>query len=217
MALINQSVSPVQSSPVQQSVSQFISFQCVIACVSPKYVVSHHCIKELALADLLHKPIIPVMIDKVAWPPPGGMSLIFSQLVYINLKGKHLRRNMTKSTKWLVRPAKTQIGLGIRPVWSESLLCAQWVAKGPSFLHSLSGQQRLWSDWGDAQADLSLRWAHMPFCWFCHVAAHLFLYSILKYTDWLYNASLGLQLFFVVQRNCDNFYLRNRSALAVNC
>ena len=63
-------------------------FQCVIACVSPKYVVSHHCIKELALADLLHKPIIPVMIDKVAWPPPGGMSLIFSQLVYINLKGK---------------------------------------------------------------------------------------------------------------------------------
>ena len=23
------------------------------------------------------------------------------------------------------------------------------------------------SDWADAQADLSLRWAHMPFCWFC--------------------------------------------------
>ena len=25
---------------------------------------------------------------------------------------------------------KTQISLGIHPVWSESLLCAQWVAKG---------------------------------------------------------------------------------------
>ena len=25
----------------------------------------------------------------------------------------------------------------------------------------------------DAQADLSLRWAHMPFCWFCQEAAHL--------------------------------------------
>ena len=35
-----------------------------------------------------------------------------------------------------VRPAKTQISLGIRPVWSESLLCAQWVAKDPSFLHA---------------------------------------------------------------------------------
>ena len=31
-----------------------------------------------------------------------------------------------------VRPAKTQISLGIRPVWSESLLCAQWVAKESS-------------------------------------------------------------------------------------
>ena len=35
-----------------------------------------------------------------------------------------------------VRPAKTQIILGIRPVWSESSLCAQWVAKDPSFLHA---------------------------------------------------------------------------------
>ena len=25
----------------------------------------------------------------------------------------------------------------------------------------------------DAQADLSLRWAHMPFFWFCHEPAHL--------------------------------------------
>ena len=25
----------------------------------------------------------------------------------------------------------------------------------------------------DAQADLSLRWAHMPFCWFRHEAVHL--------------------------------------------
>ena len=35
-----------------------------------------------------------------------------------------------------VRPAKTQISLGIRPVWSESSLCAQWVAKDFSFLHA---------------------------------------------------------------------------------
>ena len=35
-----------------------------------------------------------------------------------------------------VRPAKTQISLGIRPVWSESSLCAQWVAKVPMFLHA---------------------------------------------------------------------------------
>ena len=35
-----------------------------------------------------------------------------------------------------VGPAKTQISLGIRPVWSASSLCTQWVAKDPSFLHA---------------------------------------------------------------------------------
>ena len=35
-----------------------------------------------------------------------------------------------------VRPSKTQISLGIRPVWSESSLCAHWVAKDPRFLHA---------------------------------------------------------------------------------
>ena len=54
---------------------------------------------------------------------------------------------MTKPTKLHVRPAKTQISLGIRPVCSESLLCAQWVAKDPSFLHADSED---WSDWADA-------------------------------------------------------------------
>ena len=41
-----------------------------------------------------------------------------------------------KTNKMTVCPAKTQISLGIRPVWSESSLCAQWVAKDPSFLHA---------------------------------------------------------------------------------
>ena len=45
-------------------------------------------------------------------------------------------RLATKPTKWSVRPAKTQISLGIRPVWSESLMCAQLVAKDPSFLYA---------------------------------------------------------------------------------
>ena len=156
---------------------------------------------------------------------------------------------LDKTNKMTVRPAKTQISLGIRPVWSESSLCAQWIVKVPSFLHAdsedslnpilfslwcflweswfmcfsciffclfeaphdktikvayapsedsdqpghppslikafavhmkkawilsypLNAQRRLWSDWEDAQADMSLRWAHMPFCWFYHEAAH---------------------------------------------
>ena len=29
------------------------------------------------------------------------------------------------------------------------------------------------SEWTDAQADLSIHWAHRSFCWFCHEAARL--------------------------------------------
>ena len=71
-----------------------------------------------------------------------------------------------KTNNVAMRPAKTQIRLGIRPVWSESSLCAQWVAKGPSFLHA------------DAQADLSLRWAHTHFVGF--VTRRLICYRLLK-------------------------------------
>ena len=62
-----------------------------------------------------------------------------------------------KPNKMSVRPAQTQISLGIRPVWSES---------------SLSAWRKLGS-LADAQADLSLRWAHSH-SWFCHVVAHIF-------------------------------------------
>ena len=45
-----------------------------------------------------------------------------------------------------------------------------WVLSYPS-----STQGSLWS----VQSDLSLRWAHMPLCWFCHEAAHI-KYSLLN-------------------------------------
>ena len=48
-----------------------------------------------------------------------------------------------------------------------------WVLSYP-----LSAQWRLWSDWADAQADLSLCWEHMPFCWFCHEVAHFTLFQL---------------------------------------
>ena len=41
-----------------------------------------------------------------------------------------------KTNKMRVRPAKTQISLGICPVWSESSLCTHWVAMDPRFLHA---------------------------------------------------------------------------------
>ena len=37
--------------------------------------------------------------------------------------------------------------------------------------YQLSTQWRLWSDWMDTQADLSLWWAQMSFSWFCRATA----------------------------------------------
>ena len=62
--------------------------------------------------------------------------LIMYLLIKIGLFEKQMSRSVTKSAKWYVRPVKTQISLGIRPVWSESSLCAYCVAKDPSFLQA---------------------------------------------------------------------------------
>ena len=62
----------------------------------------------------------------------GGCSLLL--LWFINISRLYMSRLMTKQTKWHVRPAKTQISLGIRPVWSESSLSA-WRKLGSFATH----------------------------------------------------------------------------------
>ena len=87
-------------------------------------------------------------------------------------------RLMTKPIKWPVRPAKTQISLGIRPDWSESLL-STWRNYGSLATHRAPSED---SDQTgqNVQADLSLWWAHKSFCWFCHAAAHSVIIQGLK-------------------------------------
>ena len=89
---------------------------------------------------------------------------------------KHMSHSRTKPTKWPVRPAKTQISQGIHPVWSESSMSVLRIAKDLWLLHADSEDSdqtgRI-----DAQADLSLCWAHRSFCWFCHEAAHFLPYT----------------------------------------
>ena len=66
---------------------------------------------------------------------PCNMNIFFFWLARWNAilyRDRNIVKALNKAT---VRPAKTQISLGIRPVWSESALCAYWVAKDPSFFH----------------------------------------------------------------------------------
>ena len=54
-----------------------------------------------------------------------------------------------------------------------------WVLSYP-----ICTQRRLWSDWADAQADLSLCWAHRSFCWFCHEVAQFSCTKLLTEKLW---------------------------------
>ena len=67
-----------------------------------------------------------------------------------------------------MRPAKTQISLGCRLI----RVFAVRMKKANILSYPLSAQRRLWSAWASAQADLSLRSAHMSVCGFCHEVAH---------------------------------------------
>ena len=67
-------------------------------------------------------------------------------------------------------PAKTQISLGIRPVWSESSLCTQWVDKDSSFLHA-DGED---SDQTGRMPRLIWVLAGRTLILFSHVVAHIF-------------------------------------------
>ena len=72
-------------------------------------------------------------------------------------------------TKWPVRPAKTQISLGICPVWS---VYAVRMKKHWALNYLLSAQWRFWSNWADPR----LIWVfagRTSDCWFCRAAAQI--------------------------------------------
>ena len=66
-----------------------------------------------------------------------------------------------------------------------------WVLSYP-----LSAQRRLWSDWADAQADLSLRWAHSHFVGIVMRRLILYKYISLCTSDRVFPFSIKLQHYF---------------------
>ena len=64
----------------------FPSFKVMICCVTKKYIcLSEICQREVTLADALRKPIIPLLLEELDWPPEGQLALIFAKLLYINM------------------------------------------------------------------------------------------------------------------------------------
>ena len=79
-----------------------------------------------------------------------------------------------------------------QPVHPPSLIRVFSVCSMGSWGPKLSSciQQRLWSDWVDAQADLGLRLAHMPLCWFSHEVAQICL-CYMRTTKMLINQEIN--------------------------
>ena len=61
-------------------------------------------------------------------------------MTWLHWDPQHMNKCMTKPTKWHVRPAKTQIRLGIRSVWLESSLSA-WRKLGSLAIHWLHSKE----------------------------------------------------------------------------
>ena len=79
-----------------------------------------------------------------------------------------------KTNKVAVRPAKTQISLGIRPVWSESSLCAQWIANDPRVFHADSEDS---DQTGRMPRLICVSAGRTVIFWFFHETAHVILSS----------------------------------------
>ena len=63
---------------------------------------------------------------------------------------------------------------------------------------SSCGQLRLWSDWADAQADLSLCCVHRSFCWFCHAQDHLYI-LYLRTKTWISEKAASWPRFSIIK------------------
>ena len=99
---------------------------------------------------------------------------------------------MTKPTKWLCAQRR------LISAWASARVFVVRMKKAWVLRYLLSGQRILWSDWADAQADLSLRWAHSHFLGFVMsrlIYLHWWLYSSqLKWRERLLSQQYGLGL-----------------------
>ena len=105
-----------------------------------------------------HMPIKGIAAVASKGFTPELFSPLHSYTGSANVDVAHLSRLMTKPTKWHVCPVKTQISLGMHPVWSVFAVRMKkaWVLSYP-----LSAQQRLWCP-GWSESSLGAQ----SFCWF---------------------------------------------------
>ena len=111
-----------------------------------------------------------VLLSSLLWWELGTNSLITGPGEWLSFRRFTSKLSWSWSWSWWhVRPAKTQISLGICPVWSESLLSA-WRKLGSlatHWAHSEDSDQTVWMH----RLIWDFAW-RTSLCWFCRVVAH---------------------------------------------
>ncbi|XP_048253789.1 uncharacterized protein LOC124131311 [Haliotis rufescens] len=77
----------------------------ILCCITTKYALSANCRREVSLADALKKPIVPLLLEKITWPPSGPMSMVFTQLLYINFS-----KDESVQEKWTGKEFDEMVG-----------------------------------------------------------------------------------------------------------
>ena len=126
----------------------------------------------------------PVILQEcTGWSESNGCRIILRFCCGLRFKAHYRNDQPNWAASWQnqqndLRPAKTQISLGIRPVWSESSL-STWRKLGSSATH--------WAHSEDSDQTLRmprLIWVFAgctSFCLFCHEVAHYWNDQVLKY------------------------------------
>ena len=76
---------------------------------------------------------------------------------------EQMSHSMTKPTKWPLRTTSASSDQSLQYAHMKKLPIER------------TAHSEDWSDWADAQADMSLRWTHRSFCWFCRAAAQIWI------------------------------------------
>lgn len=78
----------------RSSKSRFVSgssIKCIFRCLKLYFIALPYSREELKLADELKKPIIPLLLEVMKWPPEKPMAEVFAPLTYVpfHLEPKH--------------------------------------------------------------------------------------------------------------------------------
>ena len=118
------------------------------------------CVKSTEFIPIIYSYIKYELDDasgfRLLWRLFCNPNLCFVIILGVSVEPRCLK---TWKTFEHLRPAKIQISLRIRAVWSESSLSTFRIARMQSFS---CGKRRLWSDCADTHANLSLCRPHKP-------------------------------------------------------